>query len=139
MQTQESGTLYPTDTSRMRPITVAKPEVLNAMPLEIEFQIRKRFGGWQDAHHAIGVTIETNQLSILTSIKVKTGQQLLLRIGHNGLALLAVPATINAVEQRGADFVYHIQFDMSKTEKDSLTTANRILRILRSELKPVRS
>lgn len=109
------------------------------MPLEIEFCARKRFGGWHDAHHAIGVTIGQSDLSILTSIKLRHNQAVKLRIGHEDLALTDVSATVNQVEQRGADFVYHLRFDLGQSGESSLATADMVLTILRARLKPGRS
>lgn len=117
---------------------MATSDELNAMPLEIEFRVRKRLGGWQDAHHAIGVTTSGHTLSILTSIKVKAGQKLLLRLGHEGLALTEIPASVGQVEKRGADFVYHLQFDTTHLNDTGLESANRVLQILRARLQPAR-
>ena len=112
---------------------------LNAMPLEITFRARKRFGGWQDAHQAIGVHMGQYQLSMLTSIRLRSGQRVLLRIGHEELALRDVLATIDQVEQRGADFIYHLNFDLSQLDQASQAGADMILDILRARLKPSRS
>jgi len=117
---------------------VATSDELNAMPLEIEFRVRKRLGGWQDAHHAIGVTTAGHSLSILTSIKVKAGQKLLLRLGHEGLALTDIPASVGHVEKRGADFVYHLQLDLAQVHDVGRNSANRVLRILHARLQPAR-
>ena len=118
---------------------MSQPVLLNAMPLEIEFRARKRFGGWQDAHHAIGVTIGQYELSTLTSIRLRQNQPVQLRIGHEDLALTDILATVDQVEQRGADFVYHLQFDLSQVDDAGKAGADMLLTILRARLKPGRS
>ncbi len=114
------------------------PSAYNAMPLEIEFRIRKRFGGWQDAHHAIGVTISGHQLSILSPVKIGPRQLLSISLANENLGLCDIPAHIESVQSRGADFVYQLQFDMDTFSKAAVDSADTILHLLEATLKAAR-
>ncbi|WP_369856772.1 hypothetical protein [Candidatus Thalassolituus haligoni] len=102
----------------------------DAAPLKVELCQRNWLGQWQPPHHAIALEITLDGLSILSPLKIRRGQRLLIAIGNRHHSLQQLTAAVVQQTPQGRDFIYKLHFELDSLSDSSRQSAEAVLQRL---------
>lgn len=106
----------------------------DANGLGIEIRRRNWLGRWQKPHHAIGLNLSPSGLAILSPVKLRVGQTLLLSIGNRHQRLQALPAVVIHVEPRDGDFIYGLKIHLDDLGQNARQSYDTVLQLIQDSV-----
>jgi hypothetical protein len=106
----------------------------DAAPLKLELYQRSWLGQWQAPHHAMALEITLGGVSILSPLKLRIGQHLLISLGNRHHSLQQVTAEVIQKSPQGRDFLYGLKFDFSRQSDNSRQSAETLLKLILNNL-----
>lgn len=107
----------------------------DASPLKLEIRQLNWFGQPKKAHHAIGRDFALGGIAIITPLKLKPGQRLLLTLENVHHRLQAIPATVVRCEPVEADYLCALKFSLGQLPEPASRGVYTILQRLETTLK----
>ncbi len=107
----------------------------DASPLKLEIRRLNWFGRPKKAHHAIGRDFALGGIAIITPLKLKPGQRLLLTLENMHHRLQSVPAVVVRSEMIEADYLCALKFAIGELPEPASRGVYTILKRLETTLK----
>ncbi|MDK2777932.1 MAG: PilZ domain-containing protein [Pseudomonadota bacterium] len=110
-------------------------ERYNASPLKLEIRKLGWFGQPKKMHQAIARDFAIGGVAIVTPLKLKPGQKLLVSIENNDHRLQAIPAVVMRSEPLEGDYLCALKFSMGQLPETASRGAYTVLQRLEGSLK----
>jgi len=107
----------------------------DASPLKLEIRQLNWFGRPKKAHQAIGRDFALGGIAIVTPLKLKPGQRLLLTLENLHHRLQSIPATVIRCEAVEGDYLCAVKFALGQLPEPASRGAYTILQHLENTLK----